>query len=448
MLHLRLDVEWFRNKDVFAKPLALYERELMHSYRVALSLNAGNMIYTMMRRLRVGVDWEKQAILIASYRDLIFKLSYVSVVWYDGTREYLDVSGEKSDVTCALSFLSQVYPQTQLSCELLGIVDRYGEEDRTLTFQVQNGGYVGENAAEIEYLNDRLPNIWNVSVYSNDVNLSEQNPYGVYDPYLMPQEGQPFVLPDNLSGYYLPMQQRFVLADEFGTQIHPMDRHNISASLIKDFEDMIFQQTQADYTVYQMRYNAFMNKVHELERLMGGLEISCYDILPIGEKGLPFASDLTISRTNQRDCNSLKYLGERLDVVKSAKEKRSLMKEIGRSVIRRIEGYDTEYQMYLSTEASPTLCLRIHEGYCQGLYEDFAAIDARKILEFPTQVYRKLCNVPDNKFSNNFERQKIRTFGNGYSEYLTQRLHEETDAKKRKLYLTAQKVLQTKYHGN
>ena len=50
---------------------------------------------------------------------------------------------------------------------------------------------------------------------------------------------------------------------------------------------------------------------------LGGLEISCYDKLPIGERGLPFASDDTIARTNARDENSIQYV---LDQIKHHKK--------------------------------------------------------------------------------------------------------------------------------
>ena len=64
-------------------------------------------------------------------------------------------------------------------------------------------------------------------------------------------------------------------------------------------------------------------------------------MLPIAERGLPFALPETIQRTNCCDFNSLKYIKDRIkDKILSTNDVSYYMKAIAKSVISRIDGYD------------------------------------------------------------------------------------------------------------
>ena len=222
-----------------------------------------------------------------------------------------------------------------LDCEVVLSDD---DDSEAMVFSVQNGQYVGDNAIQIASLNDALPDIWGMDVLFQAGITPGNIDQPVYDQFHQPEIGERFVLPDGRMADYVRMDERFYYADTSGVNTTVLIKHNITASLIKDFEDMVHTQTSLDYDVYHMRYVAFMNKVHELEKLLGGLEISAYDILPIGERGLPFASNETIARTNERDQGSLRYLIDHLMQCPnlSVSEKKDLIRAGGRSAIYRI----------------------------------------------------------------------------------------------------------------
>ena len=90
---VRIKKSWFRGKDVFTERLHFYERMLVHQKEVFMPLNAGNMIYTMMHRLEVGVEWEKQSALMASYRNLVYRLSYTVASWKQSDTGYILFEG-------------------------------------------------------------------------------------------------------------------------------------------------------------------------------------------------------------------------------------------------------------------------------------------------------------------------------------------------------------------
>ena len=428
---LKVRKQWFRGKDVFTDRLYVYEKALVDRDSVKLQINAGNMIYVMMRRLEIGVDWEKQNSLIHSYRDLMYKLSYVNVVLYRDDMICLHIEGEKSDVMWAVTFITQVFPEEPMDCITLSEADK-------LQFGVQDGNYSGATSERAAVVNDVLPNIWQADVASDKTSVSKGVEI-VYDATHEPASGEIFAIPDGRIAQYIRMDERFQIAERYGTQIDAITRHNISASLIKDFEDLVNTQTHVDYNLYKMRYVAYMNKVHDLEKKIGGFEISCYDILPIGERGLPYASKQTLDRTNKMDCGSLKYA---LDKVKrnsnhlSDKERKELMQEIGLTVLYRIDGYDIEFQTYGITGSNTELCADVRLKYCYELYADFAEIESYNILSFPKSVYRAMCNDPENAVyqMTPFERQRLQLFGRGYYNFVEYQVNNVNNKKLHNIY--------------
>lgn len=125
LYQLRVEKSWFRGKNVFTDRMYDYERQLINANSVQMPINAGNMIYVMMRRLDPS-DFERQDALIDSYRDLMYKLSWVNVIWYRNDRGYLHIEGEKSDIMWALSFITQVFPDEPLSCENISQISENG----------------------------------------------------------------------------------------------------------------------------------------------------------------------------------------------------------------------------------------------------------------------------------------------------------------------------------
>lgn len=450
--HLRLEKKWFRGKDAFSDRLFNYEKQLTDEDMVDLPLNAGNMIYVMLRRLQMGVEWEKQDALIGSYRNLMFKLSYACVRLFRDDYMFLHISGQKNDVMWALSFLSQVFPDTPLVCQTVISQDAIYDGEKPLVFAIQNGTYVGENAIQIAALNDALPDIWSIAAEdSSNTNIDEPvSDVPQYDPMHQPKNDEPFVLMDGRVANYVRMDERFQYADQYGTAINDTLRHNITASLIKDFQDLVHTQTGLDYEVYRMRYVAFMNKVHELEKLLGGLEISAYDILPIGERGLPFASEQTLERTNRLEQGSIYYLIDRVKASAGSlrpDEKRDLVREAGRSVIFRLKAYDMEYQMYVLSGSDAELCKSIHNNQCFTLYADFAELDCMNVLLFPKQVYKYLCNDPEISVyaMTEWEKIKLRIFGRGYADYVAYQIQELDNAEAVSMYRTALGFLESRY---
>lgn len=444
--HIRVPKHWFRGKDIFTERLFVYEQQLVDNMMVPLFLNAGNMIYIMLRQLEAGVDWEKQDALISSYRDLMYKTSYTSVSLYRKDYTYLHIAGQKIDVMWTLSFMSQVFPDQPLDCEVVLSDD---DDSEAMVFSVQNGQYVGDNAIQIASLNDALPDIWGMDVLFQAGITPGNIDQPVYDQFHQPEIGERFVLPDGRMADYVRMDERFYYADTSGVNTTVLIKHNITASLIKDFEDMVHTQTSLDYDVYHMRYVAFMNKVHELEKLLGGLEISAYDILPIGERGLPFASNETIVRTNERDQGSLRYLIDHLMQCPnlSVSEKKDLIRAGGRSVIYRIKGYDTEYQLYQQTGSLEELCYAIRQNSCFNLYADFAELDSMGVLIFPAQVYKYLCNDPEKSvyYMTEWERQRLRSFGRGYADFTSYQIQPGVNPNYTDMYADALLKLEQRY---
>lgn len=423
--HVKVKRGWFRGRDVFTERLVHYERMLLSESEVRMPLNAGNMIYIMMRQLEQGVDWEKQDALVSSYRDLMYRMSYVDVMYYRNDMAYLHIKGDKDDVMWALSFITQVYPEDVLQCYTVEWNDSTMEEDMKLACQIQNGMYIGGNAIAAQSQN-ALPNIWDRTMHEvTHVDMSE-GVCGSYDPLYQPESGESFVLPDGRMASYIRMDERFYHAERMGVRVDAVMRHNISASLMKDFEDMVTAQARIDYDVYQMRYVAFMTKVHELEALLHGLEVSAYDVLPIGERGLPCASDDTIRRTNAMDCNSIKYTIERLQRESDIQNRKELVKEVSRSILRRLDGYDMEYQTYQMTGTPVSLCMDIRNQRCQELYLDVGNLESYRQLRLTQAAYRALCNDPKGSVyqMTEFERQKLRIFGRGYLDFL-KRMREQ-----------------------
>lgn len=442
---LRVHRDWFRGKNVFTERLYDYERRLVHEDTVNMRINAGNMIYVMMRRLGAA-DFEKQDALIDSYRDLMYKLSYVNVIWYRNDRTHFHFEGEKSDIMWALAFITQVFPEDALQCENLTMT---ATGTPSVNFSVQDGSYTGSNMRQAQQQNDVLPNIWEVNI----VKQTNQAYVGVDESYSQdyaPNSGETFAISDGRVAVYVRMDERFLLGEQYGVNMDAVMRHNISASCIKDFEDMVHTQTQVEYELYRLRYVAFMNKVHGLEKLIGGFEVSCYDILPIGERGLPYASEETLVRTNNMDCGSLQY---HLDKIKrnkqhlSVSERKELVKLIGHSVLYRIDGYDIEYQTYMISGSSPNVCANIRMDIICKLYADFAEIESYGLLEFPESVYRALCNDPENATyqMTAFEKQRLQVFGRGYLDWLKYQLQNVRNKTRRTMYEKALKKLEQRY---
>lgn len=447
--HLILYKSWFRGKDVFTHRVAYYERQLVDKAVVRLPINAGNMIYIMMRQLK-SVDWEKQDALVASYRNLMYKMSYVDVWLYANNPRFLHIQGQKNDVMVALSFMTQVYPEELLRCQVQEYFNSSDKEQTKYVFDIQNGEYVGKNAVEFQRLNDALPDIWKLEFHQPGYLNDNDSETVCYDPTFYPQSNESFVLPDGRTGLYVRMNERFSHAEMYGNNCDLLTVHNISASLMKDFEDLISSQTEVPYDLYRMRYVAFMNKTHELERLLGGLEISCYDKLPIGERGLPFASDETISRTNARDENSIKYILDKIKNHKKSwtvKEKRELSTFVSKSIIERLSGYDLEYQMYQETNTSEEFCRDIRNQKCTMLYMDLVDLEWNQLVTISEQAYRGLCNDPRGSIYSmtEFERQKRRKFGRGYVDFLIYQLNTCQNKKQRIRYQIAFSILKKKY---
>lgn len=449
--HIKVPKIWFRGKDVFTERIFDYEKQLSEYMMVPMALNAGNMIYIMLRQLESEVNWEKQDALIASYRDLMYKMSYTEVSMYRKDRQFLHIAGQKTDVMWTVSFLSQVFPMDPLECKIV-LSDEFlydPDNKKPLDFCVQNGNYVGDNAIAVASENDALPDIWGMDMVSQASVVMQEQALPVYDHTHQPELGERFVLPDGRTADYLRMDERFYYADTVGHNLTSVMRHNITASLIKDFEDMVYTQTGLDYDVYRMRYVAFMNKVHELEKLLGGLEISAYDILPIGERGLPFASEQTIQRTNEMDQGSLKYIYDHLlqNSDLSLDEKKGLIRSAGRSVIYRVKGYDTEYQTYQATGSSEDLCYALRQDKCCHLYADFADLDTLERLVFPAQVYKYLCNDPEKSvyYMTEWERQRLRMFGRGYADFVAYQIEPGVNPEFCGLYEKALDILEKRY---
>ena len=434
---VRIKKSWFRGKDVFTERLHFYERMLVHQKEVFMPLNAGNMIYTMMHRLEVGVEWEKQSALMASYHNLVYRLSYTVASWKQSDTGYILFEGQKSDVMWTLAFITQVFFEEPMMC----LTVPSHKDDQIIAFAIQNGEYVGKNAV-ISAEQNALPNIWVAE-------MEQPGEDGVqYDPNFEPTTGQLFALPDGRVAQYIRMDERYFVANTLGPKVEPIMRHNITASLIKDFEDMIHAQTKSGFDVYQLRYVAYMNKVHDLEKRLGGLEPTAYDVLPIAERGLPLASVDTISRTNSMDCNSLKYIYDSVkrEAIDNA-EKRTIGMNAIRSVLLRQQGYETEYRMYLATGTSEEIAASIFKRAMAELYADFAKLDALRIFKFPQNVYRDLCNVPSSggPVMTDWERQRIRLFGKGYLDFLNHQIKMSQTKAKGRVWVEAKRLLDARY---
>lgn len=444
--HIKMRKSWFRGLDVFTERLNHYDRVLSTEKSVQMELNAGNMVYIMMQRLEVGVDWDRQASLISSYRDLVYKLSYVNVLCRRRDSAYIHMDGQKGDIMWALAFITQVFPDKPLECwEVPSESDTYAgaKEER---FDIQNGSYVGDDPDKGRKFGELLPDIWAAEEHVEVAQVVVPE----YDANHQPVAGDDIVLPDGRTAKYIRMDERYRLAEKFGHKVDVMDRHNISASLIKDFYDMLWQQTNLDYDVYRMRYVALMSKVHELEHMLGGLEISCYDVLPIGERGLPYAPDDTIARTNDLDAGSLQYIIEKLDSNKDSlneRERKRMSQDASRSVIGRLAGYDMEFRSYRASGTDEGICANIRVDKCTALYEDFVTAENYDFLRFSTKTYRRLCNDPDNSIYSmtSFERERLRLFGRGYADFLAYKINTESDKFRRKAYVKALEILKVKY---
>lgn len=449
LYHLVMRRGWFRGKDVFTDRVAHYERQLVDSSAVRLPINAGNMIYIMMRQLE-GIDWDKQDALVASYRDLMYKMSYVDVWMYADHPGFLHIQGQKNDVMWALAFMTQVYPEESIRCQVQEYSEQTHREETMYAFEIQNGQYVGANAVEVQKVNDALPNIWEMELHPPGHLDGADSEDVYYDARYRPQNGELFVLPDGRTATYIRMDERFAMADTYGNGCDPLVVHNISASLMKDFEDLVSAQTQIPYDLYRMRYVAFMNKTHELEHLLGGLEISCYDKLPIGERGLPFASDDTVARTNARDENSIQYVLDQIKHHKKAwkpKEKRQLSEAVSVSILERLEGYDQEYQTYQQTNTTEAFCRELRSQRCMALYLDLVELEWNKLVTISRSAYRALCNDPKGSVYSmtEFERQKLRRFGRGYADFLAYQVKTCQNKKQRIHYQMALSMLEAKY---
>lgn len=434
---VRVKKPWFRGKDVFTERLHFYETQLLKHDVVRLPLNAGNMIYTMMHRLEVGVEWDKQAALMASYRNLVYRLSYTQATWHKDDPNYIVLEGQKSDVMWTMAFITQVFFEDPMLCMTVPM----RQEEPIVAFAIQNGEYVGKNAL-ISSQKNALPNIWMTeSELPGEETLH-------YDPKMEPQPGQLFAIPDGRIAQYVRMDERFYTANRLGPKADILQRHNITASLIKDFEDMIRTQTKTAFDVYQLRYVAFMNKVHDLENKLGGLEPTAYDVLPIAERGLPLASVDTISRTNSMDCNSLKYIYDSLrrgDV--SQDELKIVAKNTVRSITMRQRGYETEYRMYLATGTSEEAASETFKRMITELYSDVAKLDALRIFKLPQAVYRDLCNVPSSggPMMTDWERQRIRLFGKGYLDFLNHQIRMSQNKTRGRVWVEAKRLLEARY---
>lgn len=409
---------WFRGKDVFFYRISHYDRLVAEEQQVRLPLHAGNMIYVLMRRLVVGVDWKKQEALVASYRDLMYKLSYVDVLLSRDDMLHLLFRGYQSDVLWALAFLTQVYPEEPLACQI-------GDG---MVFYIQNGAYVGTNAYKAKKENTSLPDIW-----SEGWKRMEDPSRGfalTYDPHRRPASGEHFALPDGRIGVYLRMDARFVFAEE--REGDALFRHQVSTSLMKDFEDLVASQMDTaaeDYDLYQMRYTALMNKVHELERLLGGLEASVYDLLPVGERGLPYASSETLERTNWMDRYSLQYVMEQL-ARDTVTDRTAVASFVDQSIVRRLRGYEIEYQTYQQTGTSEDVCRNLYHKYCRELYQDVMRLEGMEWLDLSKETYYVLCNDLSPASGAWSAADMRRMFGRGYASFLSSRYRQVSGEEK------------------
>ena len=445
--HIVVRKYWFRQKPIFTGRLSEYERQLRTRKVVRLSFNAGNMIYMMMRRL-TSVDWQKQNALIYSYRNLVYKLSYVDIRWFQKHMDVLHLFGQKNHVMWALAFITQAFPDYPLDVQTV-------PEDtavQPIRYQIQNGQYVGKNARQSRLRNEDMPDVWSSEEVNRQNSYAQMPTDGLeYDPYYRPPEGALFALPDGRVAEYIGMDARFDLARQYGFKLDVEYRHNISASFIKDFEDMVRKQTTMQYDTYNIRYTALMNKAHRLEALFRGLDVSVYDILPIAERGLPPASADTVQRIDWMDHDSLKYM---LDRIKNhqgewtTKERNGLMKNAARSTIARMRGYNIEYEMYQLTQSAEDLCRVIRADRCAELYRDFAVLDSYGIVKFPPPVYRILCNDPAHGAlkMTPIEREILHAFGQGYADFLAFYIQDvKTDANLRQIYQKALQRLERYY---
>lgn len=412
---IRIPRSWFREKDIFAQRINQYERQLLKYPKVEMQLDAGNMIYTMMRKLTAGSDWSQQSSLMSAYRNLVYRLSRVTAFWYQSDVKFISLEGQKSDVMWAITFISQVFFEEPMSCYLSAA----STDDSVQGFVVQNGAYVERGKMR----EDDLPDIWDEDSGGHAVVRVDAGP--MYDPSFSPQPGDKFAMLDGRVAEYVRMDVRFQMARQKGANITPLDRHNVTASLIKDFQDMTANQNANKYEMFQMRYQAFMNKTHALESLCGGLEPSAYDMMPIAERGLPVATPDTIARTNAMDRNSLRYLFDNITRGGLGEDQLYRMAQDAlTAVMMRQNGYESEYRMYTVTGTSTDLAGSIFRDQMYSLYEDFVRLDALNIIVFPAIVYRNLCNVPASggPVMSEWEQQRIRVFGKGYLDYLSRRL--------------------------
>lgn len=442
--HVVVSRYWFRKKPVFGYRMSDYERKLKDVNSVQMSFSAGNIIYQMMKKLR-PTDFDKQNALVYAYRNLMYKISYVTVVWRRKDMDYLHLSGRKGDVMWALSFLSQVYTEMPIICQTI-------PENKNLlsiSFQLQNGHYIGQNARQNVIDNDVVPDIWSQTAVQKRVVYQQMSRQLIYDPNFRPKDGDRFALPDGCIGLYISQDQRFFLAEKFGPQMDIDTRHRISVSLMKDFEDMMRRQTLISYDLYQVRYSAFMNKVHLLESKLKGLDVSVYDTLPVGERGLPQAALDTIQRTNMMDKDSLRYINDKIsrNIGRlSQEELKQATKEASHSIVSRLRGYHIEYYMYTKDQTPENLCQKMHQDRCFELYEDFIKLEAYGELVFPMKVYKVLCNEPErhNMTISDVDRMILDTFGRGYLSYLQYRLSQSNlSTSKRGIYSTAFDRLRT-----
>ena len=436
---VRIVKAWFRGKDVFTNRLHYYEKQLLKEDTVYMPLDAGNMIYTMMHRLEIGVEWEKQAALMASYRNLVYRLSYTNVSWSKSDINYVLMEGQKSDVMWAMSFITQVFFEEPMHCVTVPMAS----DSQAIAFAIQNGEYVGKNAV-VESQENALPDIWVTDAQTADAGME-------YDPHFEPMSGDMFAIPDGRIAQYVRMDERFYLAKTQGANVPSVVRHNISASLIKDFEDLIYSQTKMARDLYELRYSAFMSKVHELEYMLGGLEPTAYDVIPIAERGIPVADVDTVSRTNIMQAGSLEYF---YNMLKKESLKRKEKQQIGQLAIRslafRQRGYETEYRMYLATGSSEEAAAAVYRKMISKFYADFAKLDALNVLAFPQSVYRDLCNVPRSggAILTDWERQRIRLFGKGYLDFLNHQIKMSQNKKKAKVWVDAKHLLDERYMKN
>lgn len=412
---IRIAKGWFRGKDIFSQRLNQYERQLLKYPKVNMPLNAGNMIYTMMRKLTAGADWAQQSALMSAYRNLVYRLSRVEAFWYQNDARCISLEGQKSDVMWAVTFMSQVFFEEPMTCYL----SMESTDNTVRGFTVQNGAYLEKDAI----IEDDLPDIWDDDAKAEPVPQMQAGL--VYDPLFVPQPGDRFALMDGRIGEYVRMDIRFQTGKTKGANVTPLERHNISASSIKDFEDMMAAQGNSAYDTYQMRYQAFMNKIHTLEAMIGGLEPSAYDTMPIAERGLPIASPETIGRTNAMDRNSLRYAYDNLS--RGGLPQEAIL-QFGQdamvSVMMRQNGYEMEYRMYTATGTSMEAAAAVFRDQIGSLYGDFMLLDALNAVVFPAVTYKNLCNVPSSggPVMSEWEQQRIRLFGKGYLDYLDRRL--------------------------